>query len=101
MRDGITVGNSAVVNYTVVTAGPPITWRFLRGHMQGGCPTTRRWADDSQLEHVVELATSDLKALWSKAAYLTGHGWTCCPNVLCDMVQYRTIGCVTDGNHGE
>lgn len=55
---GVLIGDSNVISGSVVFAGTPVAG-LLRHHVQSRCPATRRWADDSHFQHVVELFPCD------------------------------------------
>ena len=78
--DGVTIGNSDVVEGSIISAWSPITWCTFRYHMERGRPITGGGTDDTQLEHVVKLLASDFEAVRGESTSARTNWWGVCSN---------------------
>ena len=91
MGDRISVWCGDVVEGSVVPARSPISLGLLGHHMQWGGPGAVGRLYDSQLQHVFELLTSNLKFFWGEASNSGGEWWASCTDMVRNIVFDRSV----------
>jgi hypothetical protein len=101
VADGITVGDSACIEGSVISTRPP-TAAFLGHEVKSRWPWSLSTSCCSTSQHGVEFCLGESKGVGRNAAEAAGYRWAgCSPDVMCSVVLNLSVGpagLVSSGN---
>ena len=93
MWNRVAIGDSDIVQGSIITTWASVAWFLLGHHVQWRGPVTGRGAHNTELHHVLKLVTGNFEALRGQASGACKHRRASSLNVVCYIVlDWRFAG---------